>query len=98
MPPLNPVEPLKEGAMPEPTETLKVISPTDPDISRVFTWPQSEKVGAAAGEAAAAMGFKATKPSFMPIGGQPVDPNKTLEAAHLETGAEVELVDVGGGV
>jgi len=76
---------------------LNVLSPREPD-PRMFTFPRTESVGAAARTASTAFGYTGGNPSFQNADGEVLDRNQSLVAAHLHDGATVELVDVGGGV
>ena len=80
------------------TVTVTVVAPRDPDDTRSFTWSKTLKVGEAAVEAATAFGYEPGTPSFVNSDGDVLDRNKPLIAAGVVDGAELELVDVGGGV
>jgi hypothetical protein len=79
------------------TVTVTVFAPrtTDP---RIFTWPQTMKVGEAASQAAHDFGYEPGTPSFQNADGEVLDRDKPLVAAGVRDGDELELVDVGGGV
>lgn len=79
------------------TLTVFVVAPSEP-TPREFTWHRSMKVGEAAKEAAAAMGFTGQNPTFMTAEGKVLDRTLPLAGAHVRDGDQLELVDVGGGV
>ena len=64
-----------------------------------FIWPQTEKVGTAADEAAHAFGIKPdTPPTLQDHKDRVFDRDKTLEQEHVHNHANLELVAGGGGV
>lgn len=75
---------------------VTVYAPRSPE-PKTFTWARTKLVGDAAKEAAAAFGYEGGNPGLQK--GDDVLPNgKTLEAAGVERGDELDLVDTGGGV
>jgi len=84
--------------LPDPaTLTVTVVAPNNP-TPRSFTWPRAKRVGEAAAEAAAALGFSGGNPTFMNAAGEVLDRDRPLVAAGVRDGDELELVDIGGGV
>jgi hypothetical protein len=79
--------------------TVTVFAPRSPD-SRNFTWRKTTKVGDAAREAASQFGYQGGTPGFQTTDEPPrvLDNNKTLVAERVDDGAELEIVDTGGGV
>lgn len=77
---------------------LVVSAPNEPDPKKM-TFRNEMLVGDAAKEAAEKFGYAAGgTPSFRLADGTVLDRTLTLEAAGLKDGAEVEVVDAGGGV
>lgn len=85
--------------MHDQTITVKVFAPRAPG-PKTFTWRKTLKVGEAAQEAATAFGYQGGTPGLETDGNPPrvLDNNKTLVAEHVEDGAQLELLDTGGGV
>ena len=75
---------------------ITVFSPRSPEPKQ-FTWDKAKLVGDAAREAAAAFGYSGGNPGLTKDD-VVLDNAKTLEAAGVEHGDELELVDTGGGV
>lgn len=76
------------------TVTVFAINSTD---GKSFTWGKSMKVGDAAAEAAAAFGIT-DENATLSEAGTVLNHNKTLVAAKVDDGDELELVSTGGGV
>lgn len=85
--------------MHDQTITVKVFAPRAPE-PKTFTWRKTLKVGEAAQEAATAFGYQGGTPGLETDSNPPrvLDNNKTLVAEHVEDGAQLELLDTGGGV
>lgn len=79
--------------------SVTVFAPRS-DKPKTFTWRKTIKVGDAAREAANAFGYQGGTPGFQTTDEPPrvLDNNKTLVAEHVTQGAELEIVDTGGGV
>lgn len=80
-----------------PMITVTVHEPSNPE-PKMFTWPQTMKVGDAADEAAAAFRLAAEEPTFQNSAGQVLDRSKPLVAAGVRDGDVLDLVSAGGGV
>jgi hypothetical protein len=80
-----------------PTITVTVYAPsfTEP---KIFTWPQTMKVGDAAAEVAAAFGINAEAATFQNSSDEVLDRQKPLVAGGVRDGDKLELVSAGGGV
>lgn len=76
--------------------TVTVFAPSQVE-PKEFTWPQTLKVGVAAGEAASAFKIDVESPTFQK-GDEVLDREKTLVGAHVKDHDELELVSAGGGV
>lgn len=76
---------------------LRISAPREPD-PREFTFRKSTKVGDAAQKVATDFGYTGGSPTFQNAAGDLLDRDKTLAAEHVKDHAELELVDVGGGV
>lgn len=79
------------------TVSVTVVAPNNPTPG-TFTWPKSKRVGEAAAEAAAALGFSGGNPTFMNSADEVLDRDRPLVAAGVRDGDQLELVDIGGGV
>lgn len=80
-----------------PELTVTVFAPRSPE-PRTFEFRRNLTVGDAARIAADAFGYEGGNPSFATEDQVVLDRGKTLAAAHVRDGDELNLVDVGGGV